>query len=200
MSRSPENPDCSRTLERLEAFLDRQLTVDVAQEIGAHLEFCETCRAELELAESIRAELRRLPQRDAPDHVLASIIDQTTRPAADQGLMATLQKQRDRRLWAGLAAAGLVLLIATFTLVREDDRTSPDAAAVAQATAEARYALERAGLLTRQAGFEVRDRALLDHLVVPATRSLDRSLRRQPVADPGRGATSGDTDQGVDDA
>ena len=185
MSRSPESPACASTLERLEAYLDRQLTVDDVQEIEVHLESCAACRAEL----------------DAPDHLIESVLDHATRSQADQGLLERLRARRERRLWATLAAASLALLAVTATLVRHDEAPVPDEAAVARATAEARYALARAGLVTRQAGLQVRDRALRQHLVAPTVNSLERSLHRSPDPPPDTGGSAGhDTDQGVNDA
>lgn len=206
MSRSPESPACDTTLERLEAYLDRQLIVDEVQEIDTHLKGCAACRADLDLASAIRDELRNLPELDAPDHVIEGIFEQTSRSQADPRLLERLHARKDRRMWTAFAAASFALLIVTFALVRNGihpapTAQAPNAQAIAQATAEARYALERAGLVTRQAGLQIRDRALRQHLVAPTVNSLDRSLHRSPSPPPESGGSAGrDTDQGVNDA
>jgi hypothetical protein len=91
-----------------------------------------------------------------------------------------------RPRFAALATALVLALLGTFLLFepRSPRPPQPTAAEVAQATAEARYALAYVGRASRRAGLEIKDEVLPEHLVAPAARSLSRSLQERPGLEP----------------
>ncbi len=60
------------------------------------------------------------------------------------------------------------------------EQSAPSAAEIAQAEAEARYALAQVAAVSRRAGLELRDDVLAPHLVQPMSRNLTDSLRTVP--------------------
>ena len=89
-----------------------------------------------------------------------------------------------RTIGPRLAAAAAVLALAVgggalfFQIQRPSDQPSPEQ--IAQATAEAKLALAYLGKATRRASDDLREEVIAKRLVVPATRGVSRSLRRDP--------------------
>lgn len=194
MSRSPDSPTCDSIQNDLEAYLDGGVPTERVQQIEAHLRDCPHCMAQIHLANEIRNELRALPELDVPAPVIQSIYDQTVRSARPRFSLAALLGRWPRPVWATLAVACLALVVGLAVLNRSPTvPEQPDEVAIAQATAEARYALAQIGFATRKAGVAVRDRALRDHLINPTQESISHALRRD--GRPG----SGTLPQGVDD-
>lgn len=177
MSQSPETWTCDQVREHLEALLEDELASHDARDIGVHLESCPECATQVRLAREIQHELRSLPELDAPAPLLYSIFDQTVRKEARRSSPVRTWGRWPQPVWAGLAAAAFALAVGLGAFWQgntEEER--PDAAAVAQATAEARYALAKTGLLTRKAGQVIRDEALRDQIVVPTTDGISQVL------------------------
>ena len=192
MSRSPESQFCSDTQHDLEAYLDGDLPTVRVHQVEAHLSGCPDCMAQVHLAKEIQNELRALPELDAPAAVIQTIFDQTVRVQKPKRSLGAILDLWPRPVWAALAAACLVLVFALAVLNQSTAvHDQPDEAAIAQATAEARFALARVGLATRKAGFAVRDKALREPIVAPTTEGLSRALERHSDAD------SGSLDKGV---
>jgi len=194
VSRSAETWDCQQVVRALEPWLDGELEAVDDSRIRTHLNSCDDCAAQSRLAEAIRSELRTLPELDAPAAVLASIRARTSRATSPPRRWTDLVARVPRPAWAALAAAVLVLAIALTTLW-SPPAVSPenDAADIARATAEARFALARAGVFTAAAGRIVRDSAIRDQIVAPAQRGLSQSLGSGPKLGHGK------SDQGAND-
>jgi anti-sigma factor RsiW len=194
MSPSFETDRCADIQQDLEAYLDGGLSTIRVHEIEGHLSDCQACLTQMHLAKEIQNELRALPELDAPAPVIQSIYDQTVR-AEEPGRSLTGWLGRwSQPVWATLAAASLVLVLGLALLNRGTSAPDqPDQATIAQATAEARFALAQVGFATRKAGLAVRDKALRDQIVLPTQRSLAESLGRDPEN------SSGSLDEGVDD-
>jgi len=96
---------------------------------------------------------------------------------------------------AGLrvAAAAAVLALALgggalFLRLQQQQPSGPTPEQIAQATAEAKLALAYLGKATRRASLDLRDDVLQKRLVLPATRSVSRSLDGIPSLAPVRNA------------
>lgn len=178
MSRWPEDRGCGWVERSLDAWLDRELDATTTSQIRSHLDRCPRCAAQARLAAEIRQELGALPELDAPRPIVDSILARTSRTPERHHPWSGLFGALARPAWVAVAVALLILGIGLI-LVRSPSTPplDPNAAAVAQATAEARFALAKAGLLTRRAGQVVRDRAFRDQIILPAQRGLNRSLR-----------------------
>ena len=178
---------CTEVLEQLEAYVDGELDGAGAASIEAHLEACPACAAEHRLAAAVRRELRALPELDATPAVLREIAWETQR--------ARFGAPVRRRAWMGLAAALAAVALGAslwWGALRQAPPTEPppagvpeagNPAAVARATAEARYALAYLNRIHRRAGLKLRDDLFVDRLARPATRGLARSLA--PGVEPG---------------
>lgn len=177
MSQWPENWSCEEVWEHLEELLEGELPETQATQIRSHLDQCAACEAQTRLAMEIRGELRALPELDAPAPLLQAVLDQTVKAQEPRLSLGELLGSWPRPIWAALAAASLILVLGLTVLSqRPTAPEQPDAAAIAQATAEARFALARVGVLTREAGLTIRDKALRDQVAVPTQKGLSQFL------------------------
>jgi len=172
MNRSDHDPQCEEALELLEPYLDGDLSPAGSSGLRDHLERCSSCAAELELAAKIQRELRSLPQLDCPPEVVERVRN------AGGGEVVPF-RPRHRVLGLRIAAAAAVLLLAVSggaLFLRLEQRRQE----IAQATAEARYALAVLGKVTRRTSRNLREDVLEKRLVEPANRSVFRSLGEIP--------------------
>lgn len=162
---------CDEALDWIEPFVDGDLESEEADRLRSHLAACQACAGELALAERIQKELRALPQPDCPPEILEKVV------RTGRGQVVPFPA-RPLRVRIAAAAALLALAVGGGSLFlhyqHPHDQPSPEQ--VAQATREARLALAYLGRATRKAGFDVRDEVLEKRLVIPATRSVSRSL------------------------
>jgi anti-sigma factor (TIGR02949 family) len=174
---------CDEALDLLEPYVDGDLPRETAERLRVHLETCRSCAGELALAQRIQSELRSLPQLDCPPEILERV--------RSQGAAVLPFRPRLLGLPLRVAAAAAVLVLtlgggALFVHFQQQPR-QPSAAEIAQATAEARYALAYIGRVSRRTGLDLRDDVLARRLVRPATRSVSLSLGEAPEPAPGRG-------------
>lgn len=163
---------CDAALDGLEPFVDGELKPEEADRLRSHLQGCRACARELALAERIQKELRALPQPDCPPEILEKVV------RAGRGQVVPFPA-RPLRVRIATAAAVLALAVgggSLFLHVQQTREQRPSPEQVAQATREARLALAYLGRATRKAGFDVRDEVLEKRLVIPAARSVSRSL------------------------
>ena len=178
---------CDQALDLLDPWLDGDLPPEEAGRLRAHLDRCPACAAELALAGRIQRELRALPQPDCPPEVIQRVV-RTGRgeivPFPPR--TRTAPTMRTTRMRIAAAAAVLALAVGGRSLFvhLQTQRDQPSPEQVAQATRDARLALAYLGKVTRKAGLDVRDEVLEKRLVVPAARSVSRSLGEIPAAEP----------------
>ena len=187
--------DCETAVEVLEAYLDGDLAAPRAAAVEAHLEACDRCAAELELAAEVRSGLRALPELDAPEAVVNRVLRQTVLRETDGSHPFGHRRRRrpwGRPAWAALAAAAFAAVVVGLGFwpapSPPPEDAAADAAEVARATEEARYALAYVAQVSRRTGLKLRQDLLPEHLVDPSARSLTRILA------PREGA-SGEVDQ-----
>lgn len=174
MTHTHDDPRCEEALDRIEPYLDGDLSGEEADRLREHLGRCPACAAELQLAERIQRELRALPQLDCPPEVLERV------ERASRGEVVAFRPRPPRR-GAGLrllAAAALLALSAgggaLFFRLQKPPDPSPEE--IAQATDDAKLALAYLGKATRRASAGLQREVLAKRLVVPATRGVARSL------------------------
>lgn len=153
MTRFDDALRCEEALELLESFLDGDLPPGEAERLRAHLEGCASCAAELDLAGAVQRELRSLPLHDCPPEILEKV-----RSAGGQVVAF-----RPRLRFAAAAALLAVAVTGGAFFVRHSQQERE----VAEATAEARYALAYIGKVSRRAGLGLRDDVLRRHLGEP---------------------------------
>jgi anti-sigma factor RsiW len=162
MNQLDHDPFCEEALGLLEPFLDGDLPPFESTRLREHLERCPACAAELELAAKIQRELRSLPQ-------LA------------RGKVVPFRRRDHVGLRIAAIAALLALAVGGGALfLRFEQRDRPSPREIAQATAEARYALAYIGKVTRRTRMDLREDVLQKRLAVPASRSVSRTLGETP--------------------
>jgi anti-sigma factor (TIGR02949 family) len=171
MNRSDHETHCDEALELLEPYLDGDLSPAGSSGLRAHLESCPSCAAELALAAKIQRELRSLPQLDCPPEVVERVRD------AGRGEVVPFRPRRALGLRIAAAAAVLLLAVGGGALFLRFEQRRQE---IAQATAEARYALAMLGKVTRRTSRNLREEVLEKRLVEPANRSVFRSLGEIP--------------------
>jgi anti-sigma factor RsiW len=67
-------PRCEEVHERLEAYVDGDLSPESAQKLEDHIFVCDECREHLDLARQIAGELKTLPAKTCPDHVVEAAL------------------------------------------------------------------------------------------------------------------------------
>jgi anti-sigma factor (TIGR02949 family) len=162
---------CDEALDLLEPYVDGDLPPATADRLRVHLETCRSCAAELALAQRIQRELRALPQLDCPPEILERV--------RNQGGEVVPFRPRRTGFPLRVAAAAAVLALALgggALFIRSQQPRQPSAAEIAQATAEARYALAYISKVSRRTGLDLRDDVLSRRLVRPAARSLSLPL------------------------
>lgn len=157
--RRPVDPfSCADVDARLEAWLDGELSGDEAVAVEAHLAACSACADEAAAARTVRAELRSLPSLEAPPRVLDSVRRQTSLPR--------------RWITVAVVAAAATVMLSIGLGVHQARRPDPQAAQVARATAEAKYALSLIARATRQASSGVESELLDRPVLSPAIHEL----------------------------
>jgi anti-sigma factor RsiW len=170
---------CEEALDLLDPWLDGDLPPEEAGRLRAHLDRCPACAAELALAGRIQRELRALPQPDCPPEVIQRVVR--------TGRGEVVPFPQPSRLTRIAAAAVLALAVgggSLFVHLQQQRQDQANRERIAEATREARFALAYLGKVTRKAGLGVRDEVLEKRLVIPAARSVSRSLGEIPAAEP----------------
>ena len=110
--------NCKKTLLRLSAYQDGELSAPLARELEHHLQGCAACRCEWEASQTLIAGLRRLTQ-PAP------------RPGFATRIMAGLRTRPEKkyRLLPSLAytLAMLMIVVSGFLLEMSANGKAPDA-------------------------------------------------------------------------
>jgi hypothetical protein len=94
--------------ERLTAYADEATSGTEKEQIGSHLEHCETCRHELDQIGNLKLRLAKLPRRYAPPELLSSLHEKFTRPSIWMRFLSRLARPR---VWTPLGAIALFLLL-----------------------------------------------------------------------------------------
>jgi len=94
--------------EMISAYLDGELSWSEHSQLVDHLERCGRCTAELEQMQRVRAAVRSLPVLELPEGIV---------PEADRVIVPL---RRQRGLWAGVAAAIAVVVVAIAALLGPD--------------------------------------------------------------------------------
>ncbi len=171
--RRPVDPlSCADVDARLEAWLDGELPRDESAAVDAHLAACSECAAEAVAARTVRDELRALPSLETPPRVLDTVRRQTLLPK--------------RWITVGVVAAAATVMLSIGLGIHQARRPDPQAAQVARATAEAKYALSLIARATRQASSGVENELLERPVLSPAIHELLGVLHQSGQTPPDR--------------
>lgn len=180
MSRKDIPDACLNVGEKIESYLNGELTAVEQAEIAAHLASCPECRADLAFAQRIADTLHSLPQERCPDRVIERVYERVVPPRStfrDRWRVPTW-----RPVLIGSCAA---LLLAVTALIGQKEMTTPRYAEadIRAAEREARWALAYIGLLGERTGKTVKSSVIDERIILPVVRTLEKSLDRDN-ADP----------------
>ncbi len=171
---------CAWVSEKIDPYLDGELSAEESRVFGRHIDACIDCRKELTLAQTVLNELRGLPAQSCPDRVTGSLYaDVQTGPelAAHQ----TVPVRHRLGTWflrPALAGALAVIVFTTMFLVgrieRGTDEVTPDE--VARATAEVQWTLAYVGNVSRWTGRTFQQKVLEERVVTPMRRAVYSAL------------------------
>lgn len=176
MSQHPDVRSCADVLDRLEAWIDGDLENGEAAAVKAHIDRCESCRAELQLAEAVVVELRALPEFDAPERVLRAVRNETRVTLAEK-LRVFFGNVVIRPAPAIAAAAAVVLVVLVLSPSPRPTEPEYTDQEVARAVAETRLALAYVGSVAQRAELRVKKRVLNEGAAAQTVRGVRRSLR-----------------------
>jgi anti-sigma factor (TIGR02949 family) len=180
MTSNYEN-NCGWVLDRIEPYLDEDLSPSDLERFERHVDKCETCAAELRFATRVVDELRSLPTLTAPQTVGvgaapeggASLLDRIA--AALSGAWASARRPA--------MAAMLVVIAAVGVFVISQRRSTPPATTTAnvseeeieQAARETMLAFAYVGKYSRMTGNIIRDDVIGGYVVEPVERAFKES-------------------------
>ena len=172
----PSTSPCSWTQERIEAYIDGELTPVEQGRLEAHVATCAACPAELEDARQLVGALRALPRVTCPDAVSQALQDRIHRTRQDRWRTAA------KRWYKPLAAAAVLALIAGHLLF-DPEPVSPafSPKEIAQARRQVEWTLAYLGDLNSRMGAAVRDDVIQPRIVQPLRLNLDTILPVQTM-------------------
>jgi anti-sigma factor RsiW len=168
---------CDTALDLIEPYVDGELEPAEAARLRSHLESCRSCAAEWMLAARIQRELHALPQLDCPPEIVERVRREGAQVLPFRPAGSSVDSRRAVLPFRIAAAAALVALAlggGAFFVRRQQQQAQ--AAEVARATQEARFALAYFGKVSREASRDVRDDVLGRRVVLRATHSVSRTL------------------------
>jgi anti-sigma factor RsiW len=175
MSLHADSERCAEVLDWLDAWIDGELDEARAAAVQAHIDQCDSCRAEWQLAETVVSELRALPEFDIPERVLRTVRKKPLPPLAER-LRAFLADTVFRPLPGLAAIAAVVLLVLVLSPWRRPPEPQYTEQEVARAAAETRLALAYVGDIAQRAELRVKQRVLEQGVAVQTARGFRRSL------------------------
>jgi anti-sigma factor RsiW len=178
-------------LDRIESYLDEDLSPADLKRFQSHLDGCESCGRELAFATRVVGELRSLPTLSAPDSVTEAVAAavESARPTLSARIAAWIDE-----LWSlarrPAMATMIVFLIAAgvfvFTQRQRAQRVSE--AEIEEATRETLLAFAYIGKYSRMTGHIVRDE-VIDEVVQPLGRAMIETRIIETKTGPGRSDT-----------
>jgi anti-sigma factor RsiW len=175
MSPSHDPMTCQELESRIEALVDGDLGKPEAESLGLHIARCPGCSRRYQLAVDIRRELRELPELETPAHILEAVLERSRRRSSRRRAWNALW-QTPRPVRVALAVAAALGALAIF-LPRQMPPSQPaPSAELIHATEEARLALAYLDKVTERTAQNIHHDVFQRHVVLPAARSLSRSL------------------------
>ena len=180
MTESDPGATCAWVRDRIEAYLDGDLTANDVSKIASHLSGCDGCADELALATRLREDLRNLPRRRCPDKVVEAVLGH-----AEKGFRGKEGSRRPvgfsprhRRFWypaAAAAAAAVIALVAGVWLLHRPQKRAPTPSSdeLARAEEQVKWTLGYIGVIGHRSAFAVRDDVIGPRVVCPLENVLD---------------------------
>ena len=171
---------CAWVADRIEPYLDGELSADESHVFDRHVDACVDCREELTFAETVLSKLRELPAQSCPDRVTGPLYT-----SVETGPKLSVVQAVPVRRWPGgwflrPAVAGMlaVIVFATMILVGRMERGTNEATPdeVARATAEVQWTLAYVGNVSRWTGRTFQQEVLEERVVAPVRRAVHSAI------------------------
>ncbi len=173
----PDNErPCGWIGERLEAYLDGELTPEETSLIDTHLNDCRDCAQDLEMAQRVARSLHSLPAMTCPDEVVDAV-RRKTQPASSTWLQRWLDSWR-RPAFVGAMAVALVAVI-TLVGLQWNSPATVSAEEIAEAEIDTKWAIAKIREVGQKATQTIRNDVLERRVVKPIRRSVLNSIRIQ---------------------
>jgi anti-sigma factor RsiW len=170
---------CREIRERLEAFLEDDLSGREKSAVEDHLGTCEECRREWMAATELLSALRSLPTQRCPQHVVREVLERTrTGPRAIEDLRGLLQPLF-RPVWrpvAGIAVAVALVFVALQLSVRRPEPPAYSEQEIRQAERQTRWALSYVHRVIAHTQSIVQEEVIPDHVVRPVRQGLNTAI------------------------
>lgn len=155
--------DCDWFDERLEAFIDHELSPDEHHLVAEHVSSCPACGAMLHQVQSVKQTLGTLPQLECPDHVIRAV---EASVAPEVAIEIAPRQARSRWRYAAIGAA-----LAASLLVALQTERPPEPSTKAQQAQQVEKTLAELRIRTRDLG-----RTTFEKSLARPARSIATSL------------------------
>lgn len=179
---------CDWTLERIETYVDDELSGAERIELERHLETCPACREDLALARVVVHELRALPEIRCPDRMKVPEPAGSGRESMRAPIRGPLQWVMHGLRPAMAVMLVVVVAVAAYVLVRWDTgrrtqltlTSSYSTRDLELAKIDAMTAFAYVNKYSRKTRKIVRDEVLNEGIVYPLERVITQPKRRAP--------------------
>ena len=190
MNHSESQSPCAWMQERIDAYLDGELSPAESAAANLHLARCPVCAEELQLARQVAGSLRSLPAVRCPDSIPEAV---RTRIAAASDAQWKANPWPWRHRWleyfrrpaiVGLTTA--VLFVVITGIVGNHREPSPEftQAEIEQAESDAKLALAYLSRVTSRAEATLREDVLEQRVLEPIMRAVQRKHTNETTTQP----------------
>jgi anti-sigma factor RsiW len=190
MSSNYEN-SCRWVLDRIEDYLDDDLSSGELKRFQSHVDGCDACARELAFATRVVGELRALPPLSAPGRVTERVAAAVAPPRATfaERLAAWMGEAWSAARRPAMATMILLLLAAgTYVITQRERPQQVSEAQIEEATRETLLAFAYVGKYSRMTGQIIRDQ-VIDEVVQPVGRAMIETKIIETKPEPGRSDT-----------
>jgi|GEM_PF-2258885 len=191
MNKFQYNPDCQWAQERIEAFLEGDLSPEETRQLEQHIAQCNACFEELEMARQVRATLQDIPGEICPDRVVEDVLSRIERedsaPEASRGFAGIWRALL--KGWMPAAAVLALVFAALFMLKAPPQHTMqkgdfPAKKVAPEKLARARHELEITfayiGSVSSQSARRVYADVVEQGIAPPLEKALQRTIEKEP--------------------
>ena len=186
--------DCAWTRDKIDLYLDGDVTGDDTVRLQSHLERCVRCSGEMALARRVLGELRNLPAERCPDGIADDMIE-AARGAGEEGWRLVGRRSGGWRtifmrpaMVMGLVIAVVVGGVAFERWHRSRNQVTPEE--VARAEAALKWTFAYVNDVSRRATFAVADEVIGTHVVGPVRSGVRHMMSEdQPQTDETNGGS-----------
>lgn len=165
---------CAWVSDRIDPYLDGDLSEGESVVFDNHVDTCIDCREELTLAQTVLTELRSLPAQTCPNSVSEALYADV-KSDAKRGIRPWFRGWFLRPAVAGALIA--IVVTAMFLVARMErgtDAATPEE--IARATAEVQWTIAYVSDVSRRTGLTFQQEVLEERVVTPMRRAVHSAI------------------------